>query len=332
MAGLRGSRILTQILGRALLPHHAVGWIRRLRRHRRVPTVHANAQLRLYNRILPGDFLHYGYFDDPDTSPETISFDAFYRAQRRYAEELAGLIERPGASILDVGSGMGGMLGLLAAAGHDVTGLTPDRFQVEHIRGAYPDVPVLRCHFEDMPAREHRSRFGTVIHAESLQYMNPRKVLPVVREILAPDGLWIVADYFRTGSGDGGGSGAGGGRGASGGSDGGGHTSPGDRSGWQLTEFRRRLADAGFRVTSERDITANVLPTLGFAHLMATRLGLPALEFGIDKLRAKAPALHYVLQNIVEGARAAALRSTAVIDPAAFAAAKRYLLMTMRPS
>ncbi len=320
MAGLRGSWILTQILGRAFLPHHAVGWVRRLRRHRRVPTVHANAQLKLYNRILPGDFLHYGYFDDPDTPPETISFDVFYRAQRRYAEELADLIALPSASILDVGSGMGGMLGLLAAAGHDVTGLTPDRFQAEHIRSAYPDVPMLCCRFEEMPVREHRSRFGAVIHAESLQYMNPRKVLPVVREILAPDGLWIVADYFRTGSG------------ADGGSDCGGHSSPGNRSGWQLTEFRRRLADAGFRVTSERDITANVLPTLGFAHLMATRLGMPALDFGIDKLRAKAPALHYVLRNVVEGARAAALRGTAVIDPAAFAAAKRYLLMTMRPS
>lgn len=309
MAGLGGSWILAQILGRAFLPHHAAGWIRRIRRHRRVPTVHANAQLKLYNRILPGDFLHYGYFDDPDTPPETISFDAFHRAQRRYAEVLAGLIERPGSPVLDVGSGMGGMLGLLAAAGHDVTGLTPDRFQAEHIRSAYADVPVFRCRFEEMPARKHRHRFGTVIHAESIQYMDPRGVLPVVREILAPGGMWIVADYFRTGSG-----------------------SRGERSGWRLTEFRLRLADAGFRVIGERDITANVLPTLGFAHLLATRLGLPALDFADDKLRAKAPALHYVLQNVVEGARAAALRSTAVIDPAAFAAAKRYLLLTMRPS
>lgn len=317
MAGIRGSWILRQILGRAFLPHHVLGWIRRRRAHRRVPTVHANAQLKLYNRILPGDFLHYGYFDDPATPPEEISFDALYRAQRRYAEELTGLIEHSDAPILDVGSGMGGMLGLLGAAGHDVTGLTPDRLQVEHIRRAYPGVPVLRCRFEEMPAREHRGRFGTVIHAESIQYMNPREVFRVVRQILAPGGTWIVADYFRGGGGSGGS---------------GGSSSRGDRSGWKLAEFRRRLAEGGFQVTTERDITPNVLPTLGFAHLLATRLGLPALDFATGKLNAKAPALHYVLENVVERARDAALRGTAVIDPAAFTETKRYLLMTIRPS
>ena len=305
MTRIRSSWIFRQILGRALLPHHVMAWLRRRRRHRRAPSVHADAQLRLYNRILPGDFLHYGYFDDPETPAEEISFNAFERAQRRYAEHIVDLIEHRDAPILDVGSGMGGMLGLLGAAGLNVTALTPDRFQVQHIRRAYPGVPVLARRFEDLPARDHSARFGTVIHAESIQYMNPLEILPVVREILAPGGTWIVADYFRIGGG-------------------------GERSGWKLAEFRRLLADAGFEVTSERDITANVLPTLGFAHLLATRLGLPALDFAQGKLRAKAPAVHYVLENVVEHARDAAHRGTSVIDPAVFTATKRYLLMTIR--
>ena len=307
MARLKGSWILRQILGRALLPHHVARWLRRLRRHRRVPTEHANAQLSFYSRMLPGDFLHYGYFDDPDTPPDTISFDALDRAQRRYADLLIDLIDHPDAPILDVGSGMGGMLGLLTAAGHDITGLTPDRPQLEHIRRTYPGIPILACRFEDMPARDHHARFGTVIHAESIQYQNPRQVLPNVRRILAPGGTWIVADYFRIATG-------------------------GERSGWRLDDFRRRLANAGFEVATERDITPNVLPTLAFAHLLATRLGLPALDFARGKLRAKAPALHYVLANVVESARDAALRGTAVIDPAVFTATKRYLLMTIRRS
>jgi len=304
---LSGRWVLKQVLGRALLPHHVFRWLRRRRVHRRVPTVHANAQLELYNRILPGDFLHYGYFDDPDMPPKTISFDALHRAQHRYAEQIADLIEDPEAPILDVGSGMGGMLGLLSAAGHDVTGLTPDRFQVEHIRRTYPGVAVLDCRFEEMPAREHRGRFGTVIHAESIQYMNPLEVLPIVREVLAPGGTWIVADYFRIRGG-------------------------GERSGWRLAEFRRLLAEADCHVTSERDITPNVLPTLGFAHLLATRLGLPSLDFATGKLNARAPALHYVLENVVAQARESALRGTTVIDPAAFTETKRYLLMTIRPT
>ena len=334
---LRGSWILRQILGRALLPHHLVRWMKRRRMHRRVPTAHANAQLLLYNRILPGDFLHYGYFDDPATPPEEVSFDGLYRAQLRYAEKLAGLIDRPGEPVLDAGSGMGGMLGLLRSTGYDVTGLTPDRFQVEHIRRAYPGVPMLRCRFEDMcadrlwhefvqqsaptfssessadspgiPCDRFKAYFGTVIHSESIQYMQPDGVFTVMHEILAPGGTWIVADYFRRDEGR-----------------------PGarNRSGWRLGAFRNQLRENGFEIVRETDITAHVLPTLGFARLLADRIGLPVLDFATDKLRAKSPGLHYVVKKVAERARDAAHRGTAVLDPAAFAAHKRYLLMSIR--
>lgn len=320
---LRGSWILKQILGRALLPHHVVRWIRRRRSHRRVPTVHANAQLLLYNRMLPGDFLHYGYFDDPETRPEEVSFDAVHRAQLRYAEKLLERIDRPGQPVLDAGSGMGGMLDLLRTAGCEVTGLTPDRIQVEYIGRNHPGIPVLHCRFEDMLAdvASHRFRghFGTVIHSESIQYMQPRGVFAVMREILAPGGTWIVADYFRD-------RGAGDGHPAAEGP----RPAPRERSGWRLDRFRTQLAANGFEITHETDITANVLPTLGFAHLLASRIGLPAVDFAVDKLRAKRPALHYVVENVAERVRAAARKSTAVVDPAGFAAHKRYLLMTIR--
>ena len=329
---LRGGWVLREILGRALLPHHVVRWLRRRRTHRRVPTAHADAQLLLYSRMLSGDFLHYGYFDDPSTPPEKIGFDALHRAQLRYAEKLMDRIDRPDEPVLDAGSGMGGMLGLLRSAGHDVTGLTPDLFQVAHIGRNYPGVPVLHCRFEDMlagadaAADRLRQRFGTVIHSESIQYMEPRATLAVMREILAPGGTWIVADYFRTGA-------------PAAATDAPQalaaeppSPSPRDRSGWRLDDFRDRLAASGFEIALETDITANVLPTLGFAHLLATRIGLPAVDFAAGKLRAKRPALHYVVENVADRIRAAAHQSVAVIDPAVFAARKRYILMTIRRS
>ena len=288
--------------------------------HRRVPTVHGNAQLQLYSRMLPGDFLHYGYFDDPDTPAEEISFADLQRAQLRYAQELIGRIGPPDLPVLDAGSGMGGMLGLLRSAGHDVTGLTPDRIQVDHIRRAYPDVPVLRCRFEDMPVDRFKSYFGTVIHAESVQYMESEGVFAVMDKILIHSGTWIVADYFRVG------------RSAAGARPRARRRSGASRSGWRLDSFRNRVRAHGFEITDETDITANVLPTLGFAHLLANRIGLPALDFAADKLRAKTPAVHYVVENVTERIRAAARKSTAVIDPVAFAARKRYILMTIRRS
>ena len=305
---LSGRWVLKQVLGRTLLPHHMYRWLRRRwggrRGHRRVPTVHANAQLALYSRMLPGDFLHYGYFEDPDTPPESISFDALHRAQRRYAELLLDLIERPDAPVLDAGCGMGGMLGLLDAAGHDVIGLTPDRIQADHIGAAYPGIPVLGCRFEDIDTDRFMEYFGTITHAESLQYMDPNGVFAVMDKIMVHSGIWIVADYFRVGRARG--------------------------SGWRLDAFRARLREHGYKVVRESDITAHVLPTLDFARLLADRIALPALDFAHDKLRAKGPALHYVLENVAERARDAAVRSTAILDPAGFAERKRYMLMKIR--
>ena len=279
--------------------------MRRRRRSRRVPTAERNLQLGLYSRVLPGDFLHYGYFDDVETVAERLSFHDVQHAQLRYAEELVKLIDRPAGPVLDAGCGTGGLLALLRDAGFAATGLTPDAFQVEHIRRAQPGVPVLHCRFEDMPREGYDGAFGTVIHAESIQYMDPDRVFPVLDRVLAPDGLWIVADYFRTGTG-------------------------GERSGWPWDEFLRRIDAAGFRIAHSRDITANVLPTLAFAHLLAARIGLPAFDFGAEKLAAKSSAAHYVAEEVLAALRETILRNMAVADPAEFARRKRYMLATLR--
>lgn len=304
MARSSAAAVVRQALKRAFWPPHVVRWMRR-RREPGLPTVAANAQLQLYSRMLPGDFLHYGYFDDPDTPGEAVSFAALHEAQLRYARLLVGMIGRPRGPVLDAGSGMGGMLGLLRDAGHDPTGLTPDRVQVDHIRRAYPGVPVLHCRFEDLPARERRGRFSAIVHSESLQYMDPSRTLAVVEEALAPGGRWIVADYFRVADG-------------------------GERSGWPAEAFRERVAAAGFGIASERDVTAHIAPTLRFAQMLGERLGLPLLDFANGKLRAKHPVVHYVLEDAAGQLRLAAADALAVVDAEQFAARKRYLILEMR--
>lgn len=294
-----------QVLARTFLPHHVAGWMRRRRRNRRFPTAARNTQLSLYSQVLPGDFLHYGYFDDVEAIPERLGFHDIQHAQLRYAQELVKLIDRPGEPVLDVGSGMGGLLALLRDAGFDVTGLTPDALQVEHIRRVHQGIPVLHCRFEDMPLDGYTGVFGTVIHAESIQYMDPDRVFPGVDRVLAPDGIWIVADYFRIGT-------------------------EGERSGWPWEEFRERIDASGFRVVHSRDITAHVLPTLGFAHLLASRIGLPVFDFAGEKLQAKSPGVHYVVEDILAAIRQSILRNMAAVDPTEFARRKRYMLMTMR--
>ena len=153
---------------------------------------------------------------------------------------------------------------------------------------------------------KYKVYFGTIIHAESVQYMESEGVFAILDKILAHYGKWIVADYFRVGR------------------------SKTNRSGWRLNSFRDGVHAHGFEITDEADITDHVLPTLAFARLLADRIALPALDFAHDKLRAKYPGLHYVLEDVAERARDAAVRSAEVLDPAVFTAHKRYMLMSVR--
>ena len=370
-----GKSTLGEIVGRTLLPHHLARWALRRIGRRSEATADADAQLLLYSRMLPEGFLHFGYFDDPATPPEEVSFALLARAQRRYAERVAALVGPPGGTLLDAGCGMGGMLGIFRAQGHDATGLTPDRYQMEHLERRHPDLPVLHCRFEDLDeerveelstcrfensntdrfSREnvelgstatsqanftarndhecdkYTGYFDTIVHAESLQYMRPGGVFRALGRTLVADGQWIVADYFRLDEPPGGPCPQ-----ASGG---GPNVAPtaaararSGRSGWLLSEFRSRLKKHGFEIALEEDITPHVLPTLGFARLLADRIGLPALDFGCGKLRAKLPGLHYVARPLLARARRAARRETSQLDPALFAATKRYLMMRIRRS
>jgi hypothetical protein len=52
--------------------------------------------------MIPSDFLHYGYFDDPLRRPEDISLGEVTRAQARYSELLLDLAGDPSLPVLDV--------------------------------------------------------------------------------------------------------------------------------------------------------------------------------------------------------------------------------------
>ncbi len=301
---LRGSWAMKEILGRTLLPHHMLSWMGHHRQSHQT-TVHKNAQLGLYSRIFPGDFLHYGYFENPEVSTDQLTFYDVQQAQLKYAQELIKLIEYTDKPILDVGSGMGGFLGLLHGSGFDVTGLTPDELQVNHIRRTHENISVLHCRFEDMPVNEYAGAFGTIIHSESIQYMDPLQVFDIVDQTLDSQGTWIVADYFRMGN------------------------EKGESSGWLWQDFLQGVNAKGFQITHSRDITAHVLPTLGFAYLLASRIGLPVFDFVQEKMQSKSPKIHYILENILTGTRRALLQNMEVLNPANFARRKRYMLMCL---
>lgn len=302
---LQHSSWILSILKRLFLPRHALQ-VWRLERDRKLRnTVFDDSQLQFYAEFLPSGFLHYGYFDEPNLPPEQISLGALEAAQRRYADKLLELITNRDAPVLDVGCGMGGLVRLLAQQGHTPVALTPDRSQAANMRAQFPDVELIESKFEDIPIDGRQTaRFGTVITSESFQYLKMERALPLIRKLLRPGGRWIVCDYFRV-------------------------QESAVSSGHLWRDFVAALEQHSLRIVHQEDITPHVLPTLTFAQLMATRLGLPLKNFAVRKLRAKHPGVHYACAEAIAAADERLQSSLTSIDPRAFALRKRYLLLAL---
>lgn len=274
------------------------------RRQKSVERVRDDAQLKLYGELLPGGFLHYGYFEDTTIEPREISLADLERAQLRYANEMLESIGPDDGPILDVGCGMGGLSRLLLERGLQPVALSPDAHQIAHIQETYPDIETLQMRFEDLPADGHAARYDVVLTAESLQYLKMDVALPLIQRVLKPGGRWLACDYFRNGD---------------------------EESVAETWEsFAQRLETHGFEVCQKRDITPNVLPTLRYLHLWGAEIAQPILNFCVGKIRRKAPGLHHLLEESLETLDGRVKHHLTLVDPQRFAENYQYLLLEIR--
>jgi cyclopropane fatty-acyl-phospholipid synthase-like methyltransferase len=260
-----------------------------------------DAQLKLYNQILPGDFLHYGYFENTNIEPVKMSIQDIYDAQLLYAQKLVELVPNTNNIIMDVGCGMGGLLPLLNKKSNQVIALTPDNNQVKHITTKYTN-KVLHNKFEDLDAEPYKNKVQTIVTSESLQYLNLDIALPLINKLLVQGGTWVACDYFRIGAAH-------------------------EKSGHNYNAFLQNLDKAGFTITYTKDITPNILPTIAYVHWWATQIGMPIKQFGIDKIKVKAPGIHYAVADILPQIDEKINKNINTVDPKIFSAEKQYLLM-----
>ena len=293
-----------EFLKRALSARNLRGARRIQRRQKFVPRVRDDTQLKLYGELLPGGFLHYGYFDDPQTEAREISLADVARAQLRYAEEVLCGIAASDGPVLDVGCGMGGLSRLLLERGLQPVALSPDAHQIAHVQKSLPGIETLQMRFEDLDAAAHAGRYGTIITAESLQYLEMDVALPIIRKILKPGGLWIACDYFRIGD------------------------KVSESETWD--GFASRLERHGFETGKRRDITPNVLPTLAYLHLWGAEIAQPIICFGVGKIERKQPGLHHLLREMLDALDGRVEHHLDLVDPSTFAANFQYLLLEMR--
>jgi SAM-dependent methyltransferase len=258
-------------------------------------------ELEFYQACFGNDYLHAGYFDPIPADAESISFADLKRAMQAYTDLVAARVP-DGARVLDVGCGTGGLIGQLRARGIEATGLTPSAAHARYVRERH-GCEVLESKLEDIDVDRWRGRFDVLTSMESFHNVPPDRGVPIMRALLAPGGRWINIDYYRL------------------------RSDTRNRSGRLLEDYRRAVDATGFEVVEEIDVSANTAPSMAFAHLVASRIVVPMIDFGIGRFFFKRPVLRYLTQDVV--ARQRARIRIDGIDPATLARDKRYLLQVL---
>jgi len=301
---IKSKTVIKSFLKRLLYPRHFVKYIRLSKKRKSPSRAELDTQLKLYAEILPGDFLHYGYFENPDVKPENIALADIQQAQLRYAERIVDGVKNKNTPVLDVGCGTGGLINLLLQKGHKVVGLTPDRYQVQYIQQKYPDAELIHNKFQNIDSEKYAQNFGTVINSESLQYIKPEKAFELVDKILQPGGRWIIVDYFRTDVAH-------------------------EKSGHKWKQFTELVKNYKLSTLEEYEITSNIYPTLAFIHMWGEKLGLPLFEFLVGKLKRKSPKLHYLLDEILSDFHTMAKEKLEIVNPETFIRNKKYMFIIL---
>lgn len=259
-------------------------------------------ELFLYSKILKNDMLHYGYFEDVNLPAECISIKHIEDAQIKYAQNIIDLITNKDGYVLDVGCGMGGLSAMLLQNNYKVEALTPNKDQKNHIEQKYKGLVCHNHKFEDF---ESDKKYSTIINSESLQYINLDIAISHINKYLDANGRWIIVDYFRL------------------------HETGINKSGHFLNDFTSKIANQGWKITYQQDITLNVLPTIKLLNMYAERFLVPLKHFAFEKLRFKKGWLYYLTEGIRNAISNKMVKEFAAINPDKFLAEKKYILFVV---
>ncbi|MDC0145514.1 class I SAM-dependent methyltransferase [bacterium] len=259
-------------------------------------------ELMLYSKIIKTDMLHYGYFDDINIKPDSISIKDLENAQMNYVDIIIKQILNKNDNILDVGCGMGGLSKILFDNNLKVQALTPDNNQKEYIKSKYPNLILHHMKFENFKSKE---KFGTIINSESLQYIDLDTAFELVSNLLIDNGRWIVTDYFR-------------------------NTNKGiNKSGHLHKDFIEKINKKGWEIVYKKDMTLNALPTLKFAMTFINRFLSPLALFINEKIKHKQGWLFYLTKELRIKLSNKSKKELAALDPDKFITEKKYMLYVL---
>ena len=232
--------------------------------------------LKLYSESIRSPYLHYGFWDDPESiDPNELTLDNMVKAQGRYIEHLASFIPDEVKTILDVGAGIGGNSSYLISKGYEVEALSPDEYQETVFKEKYDgQVKFHRSKFENF---EPEKKYDLVFESESACYIEIEPGWKTAQKTVRDGGYLLASDYFlyhNDGSGD-----------------------------WHIKashdekNYIKKAEEYGFKLIKEFDQTENTMPTLDGAKALMERFIFPTFEYSSNYLGKNNPFILKVIKK-----------------------------------
>ena len=261
--------------------------------------------LKLYSESIRSPYLHYGFWDDPESiDPNELTLDDMVKAQGRYIEHLASFIPEEVKTILDVGAGIGGNSSYLISKGYEVEALSPDEYQETVFKEKYDGkVKFHRSKFENF---EPEKKYDLVFESESACYIEIEPGWKTAQKTVRDGGYLLASDYFlyhNDGSGD-----------------------------WHIKashdekNYIKKAEEYGFKLIKEFDQTENTMPTLDGAKALMERFIFPTLEFSSNYLGKNHPFILKVIKKAFGKKVDDKMKQLSLLDSKDFKKYKRYMI------
>ena len=261
--------------------------------------------LKLYSESIRSPYLHYGFWDDPESiDPNELTLDDMVKAQGRYIEHLASFIPEEVKTILDVGAGIGGNSSYLISKGYEVEALSPDEYQETVFKEKYDgQVKFHRSKFENF---QPEKKYDLVFESESACYIEIEPGWKTAQKTVRDGGYLLASDYFlyhNDGSGD-----------------------------WHIKashdekNYIKKAEEYGFKLIKEFDQTENTMPTLDGAKALMERFIFPTLEFSSNYLGKNHPFILKVIKKAFGKKVDDKMKQLSLLDSKNFKKYKRYMI------
>ena len=261
--------------------------------------------LKLYSETIRSDYLHYGFWDEPNSVElESITLQEIKNAQDRYIEHLASFIPNEVNSILDVGCGIGGNAEYLINQGYVVETLSPDDFQKSTIAEKFNNQMTFHhCKFEKF---QPEKQYDLILESESACYIKINKGFEKARETLRTGGYLLASDYFVHYRDD--------------------SKNSHLRSSHDMEKYLSSAEAHGFEFIREYDQTDNTMPTLDYGKYFIERFINPTIEYSVHSAKKNYPKTAALIGRLVAPKLEAKKNQLDLLDSTLFRKYRKYMI------